>query len=66
LSFHPFQDFLASSSEDASIRLWDYETGQCEKVLKGHSSKICQICFDAKGTLLASSAKDMTIKIWSL
>ena len=28
--FHPVYSLLASSSEDATIKLWDYETGECE------------------------------------
>lgn len=28
LDFHPIQDLLASSSEDASIKLWDSESGE--------------------------------------
>lgn len=28
--FHPIYTVLATSSEDAAIKLWDYETGECE------------------------------------
>ena len=28
--FHPIYSILASSSEDATIKMWDYETGECE------------------------------------
>jgi WD40 repeat protein len=28
--FHPTYTQVATSSEDASIKLWDYETGECE------------------------------------
>ena len=30
VAFHPIYTVLASSSEDAAIKLWDYETGECE------------------------------------
>lgn len=30
VSFHPHYSQIASSSEDASIKIWDYETGECE------------------------------------
>jgi platelet-activating factor acetylhydrolase IB subunit alpha len=30
VAFHPIYTQLASSSEDASIKIWDYETGECE------------------------------------
>lgn len=28
--FHPIYTLIATSSEDASIKIWDYETGECE------------------------------------
>ena len=30
IQFHPIYTHIASSSEDASIKIWDYETGECE------------------------------------
>lgn len=30
VAFHPKYNILASASEDGSIKLWDYETGDCE------------------------------------
>ena len=30
VQFHPTYTQLATSSEDASIKIWDYETGECE------------------------------------
>lgn len=30
VAFHPVYSILASSSEDATIKMWDYETGECE------------------------------------
>ena len=40
LSFHPVYSCLASSSEDGSIRLWDYESGSHEKTLRGHTEAV--------------------------
>ena len=28
--FHPVYTQLASSSEDGTVKVWDYETGECE------------------------------------
>jgi len=30
IMFHPIYTLLATSSEDASIKIWDFETGECE------------------------------------
>jgi platelet-activating factor acetylhydrolase IB subunit alpha len=40
VAFHPIHDLLASASEDSSIKLWDSESGEIEKTLKGHTSKV--------------------------
>ena len=65
IAFHPVIDLLASASEDSSIKLWDSESGEVEKTLKGHTSKINWIDFHKKGKLLASWDKGV-IKIWNV
>jgi platelet-activating factor acetylhydrolase IB subunit alpha len=43
---HPFYNIVASASEDASIRLWDYEQGISERTLKGHAGIINNLAFN--------------------
>uniref|UniRef100_A0AC35THS5 Lissencephaly-1 homolog n=1 Tax=Rhabditophanes sp. KR3021 TaxID=114890 RepID=A0AC35THS5_9BILA len=62
--FHPVYSVLASCSEDATIRIWDFETGDYERSLKGHTNSINDICFDPKGKTLVSCSSDVSIKIW--
>ena len=57
---------MASSSEDASIKVWDYESGEFEKTLKGHTNSVNGICFDANGETLASCSSDLSIKLWDV
>lgn len=64
--FHPTYNLLASSSEDASIKLWDSDTGQFEKTFKGHTGTINYLSFDPQGKYLASCSSDLTIKLWDL
>lgn len=52
--FHPVFNILVSASEDASIKSWDYETGEYERTLKGHTEAIQDIAFDESGKLLGS------------
>ena len=37
LDIHPVYSQVASSSEDATVKLWDYESGEFERSLKGHT-----------------------------
>ena len=37
VAVHPMYNFVASASEDAKIRFWDFEQGEHERTLKGHA-----------------------------
>lgn len=39
MAFHPQFTQLATSSEDGTIKIWEVETGEFERTLKGHTSK---------------------------
>ena len=64
--FHPFYDQIATSSEDASIKLWNSETGEVEQTLREHTGMVNYINFSPDGQSMASCARDMTIKLWKL
>lgn len=62
--FHPVYSVMLTASEDATIKVWDYETGDYERTLKGHTDAVQDLAFDHPGKHLASCSADMTIKIW--
>ncbi|OAV88922.1 hypothetical protein PTTG_28876 [Puccinia triticina 1-1 BBBD Race 1] len=64
LAFHPTFSSLASASEDCTIKIWDYETGEFEITLKGHTKVVCDVDYDSKGSFLVSCSSDLTIKLW--
>lgn len=66
LVVHPFYNLVASASEDASIRLWDFEQGELERTLKSHAGVVNFLAFNSAGTVLASCSTDLTIKLWNL
>ena len=43
---------VVSASEDGTIKLWDYETGEYERTLKGHTDSVQDIAFDPTGKIL--------------
>ena len=62
---HPTYSVCASGSEDASIRIWDYDSGSFEKTLKGHMGPVTGVQFEpTSGKILASCSSDMTAKLW--
>lgn len=66
VAFHPVFSDLASASEDATIKIWDYEMGECRLTLKGHTRAVLDLDFGGPrgGTLLASCSSDLTIRLW--
>ena len=45
---------LVSASEDATIKVWDFETGDYEKTMKGHTDSVQDIAFDHTGKILGT------------
>lgn len=66
VAFHPIFSSLASGSEDYSIKIWDWEHGELERTVKGHTNSVLDVDFGGPrgGTLLASCSSDLTIKLW--
>jgi platelet-activating factor acetylhydrolase IB subunit alpha len=66
VAFHPTFSSLASGCEDATIKIWDWELGELERTLKGHTKGVLDVDFGGPrgGTLLASCSSDLTIKLW--
>ncbi|KAK4958961.1 Lissencephaly-1 [Elasticomyces elasticus] len=66
LAFHPIFSSLASGSEDCTIKIWDYDSGDLEQTLKSHTKAVLDVDYGGPrgGTLLASCSSDLTIKLW--
>lgn len=54
VAFHPHFSQLASASEDTTIKLYDWETGELEQTLKGHTKPVQSIEFDHSGQYLGT------------
>jgi elongator complex protein 2 len=65
------ENLVASSAKardvnDASIRIWDVESGKCVQVLSGgHKATVATLAFSPDGAFLASSGKDRRLCIWN-
>lgn len=56
-------NILATGSYDATIKIWDIETGEELQTLRGHTSGIRALQFD--DMKLISGSLDKTLKVWN-
>ena len=64
LSWSPEGDFIASSSLDNSVAIWNAQTGRRTKILNGHESFVKGVAWDPVGKYLATLSDDKSVIIW--
>lgn len=77
----PDGEFVASASDDQTVRLWQVETvcltyfyvdgltrvqGKCVRVFQGHTSYVYCLAFNPQGTVLVSGSFDETLRLWDV
>ena len=65
VSFHPSGNFLASSSLDGSIKIFDLLEARPVFDLLGHEKPVTAVAFSPKnGSTIASGGKDSLVFLW--
>lgn len=55
---------MATASVDNLIKLWDVESGQELRTLRGHTNEPTRLALSADGGILVSASAENTIKVW--
>ncbi|KAI0759960.1 nuclear distribution protein PAC1 [Trametes elegans] len=65
VTFHPRYSVLVSASDDSTMRVWDWDTGELERTVQGHTRRVSDCDYDSKGKYLGqlSASHDLFIKL---
>jgi WD40 repeat protein/predicted Ser/Thr protein kinase len=66
LAFSPEGRWLASTTPDFKVDLWDAQTYQLSAQLSGHAGEIFAVAFSPDGRRLASVSLDRTVRVWDI
>ena len=65
VTFSPDGNTIVSCSGN-NIHLWDSDTNQLLKTLKGHTESVNSVVFSPDGNIIVSASEDRTIRLWNV
>lgn len=71
VKFSPNSKFVLASTQDSTVRLWNYQTSRCVKTYTGHTNRTYCLfaCFKTSSTgakYVVGGSEDAKVYIWDL
>jgi WD40 repeat protein len=66
VAFSPDGSLLATTSADATARVWNAASGKHLRTLTGHDYTVQAVAFSPSGVLLATASSDATARLWDV
>jgi len=63
-SFSPDGGRIVSASDDATVKVWDADSGAELATLEGHEGRVNACSFSPDGARIVSGSYDKTVKVW--
>jgi len=62
---HPSGNYLLSSSNDGTLKIWDLVGGHALYTLLGHDGQTTSTNFSPQGDFMVSGSSDNNVMIWT-
>lgn len=66
VTWSPTAAYIATASDDKTLRLWNAETGDAYVEFRGHTNFVFSCRFNPQSNLLVSGSYDETVKLWDI